>query len=211
MLVEVLPSEAAMSQRGAEIVAAQLRVKPDGVIGFATGSTPLGVYRRLIEMHRSEDLDFSHVTTFNLDEYVGLDPDHEQSYHHFMWTHLFDHVNVDRSRVHIPEGTGEDLDAFCASYEELIDRAGGLDLQILGIGANGHLAFNEPGSSLGSRTRVKPITEKTIHDNARFFGGPDQVPRSAVTMGIGTIMDARKLLLLANGVRKADAIRATLS
>lgn len=210
MLVEVLSDAAAMSRRGADIVAAQIRVKPDSVLGFATGSTPLGVYRRLIEMHRSEGLDFASVTTFNLDEYVGLPPEHEQSYHHFMWTNLFDHVNVDPSRVHIPDGTSDDLDAACLLYEQRIQRAGGLDLQILGIGANGHLAFNEPGSSLGSRTRIKPLTEKTIRDNARFFDSEDDVPRSAITMGIGTIMEARRLLLLADGSGKADAIRATL-
>jgi glucosamine-6-phosphate deaminase len=210
MLVEVLPDQAAMSERGAQIVAAQIRAKPDCVIGFATGGTPLGVYRRLIELHRSEGLDFSNVTTFNLDEYVGLPPDHEQSYHHFMWNNLFSHVNVEPSRVHIPLGTADDVDAFCFWYEEQIEGAGGLDLQILGIGANGHLAFNEPGSSLGSRTRVKPITERTVHENARFFDNEEDVPRSAITMGIGTIMDARKLLLMANGAGKADAIRATL-
>jgi glucosamine-6-phosphate deaminase len=210
VLVEVVLDEAAMSRRGADIVAAQLREKPDSVIGLATGSTPLGVYRRLIEMHRDQGLDFSTVTTFNLDEYVGLPPDHEQSYYTFMWANLFDHINVEPSRVHIPQGTVDDLDAFCVWYERQIARAGGLDLQILGIGANGHLAFNEPGSSLGSRTRVKQLTEKTIHDNARFFDDPSHVPRFAITMGIGTIMGARKLLLLANGAGKAEAIRATL-
>lgn len=210
MFVEMVRDETAMSDRGADIVAAQIRGKPDSVIGFATGSTPLGVYRRLIEMHREEGLDFSRITTFNLDEYVGLPSDHEQSYHYFMWSELFDHVNVTPDRVHIPRGRANDLEAFCEDYERWIEEAGGIDLQILGIGANGHLAFNEPGSSLGSRTRVKPLTDRTIHDNARFFDEEHEVPTSAITMGIGTIMDARSLLLLAHGSGKAEAIRKTL-
>lgn len=210
MLVEVLPDERSLAERGARIVAAQIERNPHSVLGFATGSTPLGVYERLVEMHRREGLSFSQVTTFNLDEYVGLPPSHEQSYHRFMWSRLFDHVDVDPGRVYIPRGDAEDPEAFCAGYERRISVAGGIDLQILGIGANGHLAFNEPGSSLGSRTRVKPLTQKTIHDNARFFEREDQVPTSAITMGIGTIMDARQLLLLATGSAKADGIKATL-
>ncbi len=210
MLVEVVDDYAAMSERAAEIVTLQIRRKPDSVIGFATGSTPLGLYKRLIENYRERGLDFSKVTTFNLDEYVGLSPKHEQSYHYFMWKNLFEHLNVDPAKVHIPQGMADDIDDFCAWYERRIERAGGIDLQILGIGANGHLAFNEPGSSLGSRTRIKTLTEKTVEDNARFFDDPAQVPRYAITMGIGTIMEARKLLLVASGTGKADAIKATL-
>ncbi len=210
MLVEVVDDYAAMSERAAEIVTLQIRRKPDSVIGFATGSTPLGLYKRLIENYRERGLDFSKVTTFNLDEYVGLSPKHEQSYHYFMWENLFEHLNVDPAKVHIPQGMADDIDDFCAWYERRIERAGGIDLQILGIGANGHLAFNEPGSSLGSRTRIKTLTEKTVEDNARFFDDPAQVPRYAITMGIGTIMEARKLLLVASGTGKADAIKATL-
>jgi len=210
MLVEVVPDEQAMSDRGAQLVIEQIRRKPDSVLGFATGSSPLGVYQRLVDAHRGAGLDFSKVTTFNLDEYVGLPPTHEQSYHHFMWAHLFNHVDVDPGRVHIPHGTAEDPEQFCRWYEDRIAAAGGIDLQILGIGANGHLAFNEPGSSLGSRTRVKTLTEKTVRDNARFFDRTEDVPSAAITMGIGTIMDARRLLLVATGEGKADAMRATL-
>ncbi len=210
MLVETLPDYNAISDRAAEIVACQIRRKPDSVIGFATGSTPLGLYERLIRMHKDEGLDFSKVTTFNLDEYIGLAPNHPQSYHHFMWEKLFGHINVDPARVFIPEGIVEDVDLFCRWYEKQIVRAGGIDLQILGIGANGHLAFNEPGSSLGSRTRIKTLTEKTVSDNARFFGPDETVPRHSITMGIGTIMKARNLLMLASGEGKAEAIRATL-
>lgn len=161
MLVIVKENYEAMSREGARQVASLVRRKPDCVIGFATGSTPLGLYRELIRMHREEGLDFSKVTTFNLDEYVGLPPAHNQSYHYFMWENLFKHINVTRAKVHIPMGMAEDIDAFCDWYEEKILAAGGIDLQILGIGANGHIAFNEPGSSLGSRTRIKTLKEKT--------------------------------------------------
>jgi glucosamine-6-phosphate deaminase len=210
MLVEVFSDYETLSDRAAEIVTDQVRRKPDSVIGFATGSTPLGLYQRLIKLYHERGLDFSKITTFNLDEYVGLPPTHPQSYHHFMWENLFNHLNVHRTQVYIPDGMVDDIDQFCEWYEEQMERAGGIDLQILGIGANGHLAFNEPGSSLGSRTRIKTLTAKTVRDNARFFDDPDEVPRYAITMGIGTIMDARKLLLVAGGESKATAIRSAL-
>lgn len=210
MLVEVLADYESISDRAAELVTAQIRRKPDSVIGFATGGTPLGLYERLIDNHRERGLDFSKITTFNLDEYVGLAPNHPQSYHHFMWENFFRHINVNPSRVYVPHGMAEDVERFCAWYEEQIEEAGGIDLQILGIGANGHLAFNEPGSSLGSRTRIKTLTAKTVRDNARFFEDGEDVPHQAITMGIGTIMDATMLLLLASGERKAEAVRNAL-
>ncbi len=210
MLVEVMVDYDAVSERAAELVARQIRKKPDSVIGFATGSTPLGLYKRLVAMHRDAGLDFSKITTFNLDEYIGLLPHHDQSYNRFMWEHLFDHINVSPERVFIPNGMAEDIDGFCAWYEEQIERVGGIDLQILGIGANGHLAFNEPGSSLGSRTRIKTLTAETVSVNARFFSNLNEVPRFAITMGIGTIMEARRLLLLASGEGKSAAIQTTL-
>lgn len=210
MLVEVLNDYETMSDRAAEIVTHQIRHEPTSTIGFATGSTPLDLYKRLIENHRERGLDFSKITTYNLDEYVGLPPEHEQSYHHYMWENLFNHVNVNPSRVFIPHGMTDDVDHHCQWYEEQIEASGGIDLQILGIGANGHLAFNEPGSSLGSRTRIKTLTEKTVRDNARFFDDPDMVPEYALTMGVGTIMDADTLLLIASGEHKAEAIKATL-
>ncbi len=191
------------------MVAELVRKKPNCVLGFATGGTPLGMYKELIRMHKEDGLDFSKVTTFNLDEYVGLPPEHDQSYHYFMWENLFKHINVDRRFVHIPMGMGEDIEAFCEWYEQQIENAGGIDLQILGIGANGHIAFNEPGSSLGSRTRIKTLAGSTREANARFFSDPNQVPQYAITMGVGTIMDAKTLLLLASGEAKADAIKAT--
>ncbi len=210
MLVIIKENYDEMSKEAAKQVAALVRKKPDCVIGFATGSTPLGLYKELIRMHKEEGLDFSKITTFNLDEYVGLPPEHPQSYHYFMWENLFNHINVNPSNVYIPMGMADDIDAFCEWYENKIKEVGGIDLQILGIGANGHIAFNEPGSSLGSRTRIKTLTEKTRQDNARFFSSMEEVPKYAITMGVGTIMEARRLLLLASGTSKAEAIRATV-
>ncbi|MFB6230145.1 MAG: glucosamine-6-phosphate deaminase [Salinibacter sp.] len=210
MLVEVVDDYEAMSDRATEVVTEQIRKKPDSVIGFATGGTPKGLYNRLIDAHENRGLDFSKVTTFNLDEYVGLPPEHEQSYAHYMWSNLFDHVNVNPGRVHIPQGMANDIDEHCQWYERRIEEAGGIDLQILGIGANGHIAFNEPGSSLGSRTRIKTLTTKTVEDNARFFDDPEMVPEYAITMGVGTIMEAKTVLLLASGERKAQAMKKAL-
>ncbi len=210
MLVIIKENYNEMSLEAARQVASIIRKKPDCVIGFATGSTPLGLYKELIRMHREEGLDFSKVVSFNLDEYVGLPPNHPESYHFFMWENLFKHININPSNVHIPMGMAEDIEAFCEWYEQKIIEHGGIDLQILGIGANGHIAFNEPGSSLGSRTRIKTLDEKTRKDNARFFNSMDEVPKYAITMGVGTIMEAKRLLLLANGTQKADAIKATV-
>ncbi len=209
MLLVIKENYEEMCKEGAREIANIVRRKPDCVLGFATGSTPLGVYKELIRMYNDEGLDFSKVVTFNLDEYVGLPPSHNQSYHYFMWENLFKHINVDPRYVHIPMGMAEDIDVFCEWYEKKINEFGGIDLQILGIGANGHIAFNEPGSSLGSRTRIKTLSEKTINDNARFFENKEEVPKYAITMGVGTIMEAKELLLLASGEGKADAIHAT--
>ena len=210
MLLKILKDYDEISKDGAKIVAEQVRRKPDCVLGLATGSSPVGMYKELIRMHKEEGLDFSKVTTFNLDEYVGLPPGHDQSYHYFMWENLFKDINVNHRHIHVPHGMADDVEAHCEWYEERIMKAGGIDLQVLGIGGNGHIAFNEPGSSLGSRTRIKTLTEKTRKDNARFFDSMDQVPKYAITMGIGTIMDARKLILVANGAGKADAIKKTI-
>lgn len=209
MLVYIKENFDDMSKEGARIVAELVRKKPNCVLGFATGGTPLGMYKELIRLHKNEGLDFSKVTTFNLDEYVGLPPEHDQSYHYFMWENLFKHINVDRRFVHLPMGMAKDIEAHCEWYEAQIVKAGGIDLQILGIGANGHIAFNEPGSSLGSRTRIKTLTGTTREANARFFKNPDEVPKYAITMGVGTIMDAKQLLLLASGEGKAEAIATT--
>jgi glucosamine-6-phosphate deaminase len=199
-----------MSRLAAETIAKVVRSKPNAVLGLATGSTPMGTYKELIKMHKQEGLDFSQVTTFNLDEYVGLQPTHDQSYRYFMNDNLFNHINVDKKKTHVPDGMAKDIPAFCKWYEDQMLKAGGIDVQLLGIGGNGHIAFNEPGSSLGSRTRVKTLDEKTRQDTARFFKSINEVPKYAITMGIGTIMDARMLILLANKENKADAIAKTV-
>ena len=199
-----------VSRTAAQFVAAVVRRKPTCVLGLATGSTPLGMYGELIRMHREEGLDFSRVVTFNLDEYVGLSGTHPQSYRHFMQQNLFDHINIDPRNTHVPDGRALDFESYCEQYEKLIADEGGIDLQVLGIGSDGHIAFNEPGSSLGSRTRLKTLTEETVRDNARFFGSEKEVPRLAITMGVGTILESRQCLLLAAGESKARAIRDTI-
>ncbi len=199
-----------MSRAAAKVVATTLNSKPNAVLGLATGSTPLGVYRELVRMHKSEGLDFSQVTTFNLDEYVGLTKDHPQSYHYFMHENLFKHINIPPQNTYIPSGTTDNYVAFCAWYERRIKDCGGIDLQLLGLGSDGHIAFNEPTSSLGSRTRIKTLARQTIADNARFFEKAEDVPIYAITMGVGTILEARSILFLANGAHKADAVAAAV-
>ena len=199
-----------MSKIGAQIVKEEmLKKQKDGLpfkLGLATGSTPIGLYKELIRMHKEEGLDFSTVITFNLDEYIGLPRDHPQSYHYFMWENLFKHVNINPKNVHIPDGMAKDIEKHCEEYEKMIKDVGGIDLQILGLGRDGHIAFNEPGSSLASRTRIKTLAEETIKDNARFFEKEEDVPRYAITMGVGTILEAKKILLLASGKNKAEAL-----
>lgn len=210
MRVIIRPSAAAACVTAARIIANQVIGQPDSVLGLATGGTPLGSYQELIRLHRAGQLDFSRVTTFNLDEYVGLGPQHAQSYHRFMFSNLFDAINIDPQRVHLPDGLASDLTEACADYERQIVEAGGIDLQLLGIGTDGHIAFNEPGSSLASRTRLKTLARQTVDDNARFFDHSDDVPRLAVTMGVGTILESRQCLLLATGENKAAAIRGAI-
>jgi len=192
------------------MIAKVIRSKPEAVLGLATGSTPLGLYRELIRMYREEALDFSAVTTFNLDEYVGLGPSHPASYHRFMHENLFSQINVRPELTHIPDGLAPDVPASCEEYEAKIRDAGGIDIQILGIGSDGHIGFNEPISSLASRTRIKTLTPRTRADNARYFDSPDDVPHHVITMGIGSIMDAREVLLLGFGAGKADALAAAI-
>jgi glucosamine-6-phosphate deaminase len=195
-----------MSRAAAAEVADVLNAKPNAVLGMATGSTPLGVYQELVRMHERGEVDFSHVTTFNLDEYVGLPITHAQSYHRFMHENFFRHVNIPPHNIHIPSGTTTNYRAFCEWYEKQIVDCGGIDLQILGIGSDGHIAFNEPTSSLSSRTRLKTLSMQTIGDNARFFDRREDVPVYAITMGVGTILEARQLVLVASGKSKARAI-----
>ncbi len=194
-----------MSRISAEMIAAEIKKKHDLVLGLATGDTPLGTYKELVKLHKNEGLDFSKVTTFNLDEYVGLAPLHKNSYNYFMKVNLFDQININMANVYVPQGNTDDPEIFCGWYEQKIKEHGGIDLQVLGIGRDGHIAFNEPGSSLASRTRVKALYKDTIEDNARFFEKEEDVPRFAITMGVGTILEAKKILLIANGEKKADA------
>lgn len=188
------------------IVANQNKSKPNTVLGLATGSTPLGLYKELIRLHINEGLDFSKVISFNLDEYIGLSKDHPQSYNYFMYHNFFKKVNIPANNIHIPNGISVKQLEYCEQYESLIKNSGGIDLQILGIGRDGHIAFNEPSSSLSSRTRIKTLTQKTIKDNSRFFKNISDVPRFAITMGVGTIMEAKKIILLASGSSKAEPI-----
>ena len=202
MEIIIQPTPEAATAIAARLIARLLKEKPDAVLGLATGSTPLPLYRALVDMQ----LDWSRVRTFNLDEYLGLAPEHPQSYHHFMWENLFRHVNIRPENVHLPDGLAADVPAFCADYEARIRAVGGIDLQLLGIGSDGHIGFNEPSSSLASRTRIKTLTQRTRADNARFFASADEVPSHVITMGIGTIMEARTNLLLAFGAKKAQAL-----
>jgi len=199
-----------MGEVAARLVARQLNAKPDTVLGLATGSTPLGLYAELARMHKEQGLDFSRVVSFNLDEYVGLPESHPQSYHYFMRENLFKHINIPEHNTYLPSGTTDNCEAFCEWYERRIKECGGIDLQILGIGSDGHVAFNEPSSSLGSRTRVKTLAKQTIDDNSRFFDSPEEVPIYAISMGVGTILEARKIILLASGQAKAAAVAAAV-
>ncbi len=195
----------------ARVIAGLVRRKPNAVIGLATGSTPLKLYNELIRLHKEEGIDFSEVTTFNLDEYIGLPAGHEQSYRRFMNENLFDHINIKTENTHVPDGMTADVSATCAAYEQAIVDAGGIDLQVLGIGSDGHVGFNEPTSSFASRTRIKTLTQQTVADNARFFDGDEsKVPHHCITMGIGTIMDARMNIMLAFGANKAEAVADTV-
>jgi len=202
MEIIIQPTPEVATSVAARVIARQLRDKPDSVLGLATGSTPLLLYRALLALK----LDWQEVTTFNLDEYVGLAPDHPQSYHSFMQENLFRHVKLKAGNMHIPDGMTKDVPKFCARYEKQIKQAGGIDLQVLGIGADGHIGFNEPTSSLSSRTRIKTLTQLTRRDNAHFFGSEGAVPNHVITMGIGTIMESRQIVLLAFGEHKARAI-----
>lgn len=206
MEVIILPSATEATLAGARIVARVVRESPHAVLGLATGETPERLYAELVRAHRQEGLDLSRVTTFNLDEHVGIDDAHPASYRRYMQEHLFRHVNLRPDRTHMPDGRAADLDAACAAYEDAIRAAGGIDLQLLGIGADGHIGFNEPTSSLASRTRVKTLTAATLEAiRARLPSGTEP-PRHVITMGIGTILEAKRCVLLAFGERKAAAV-----
>ena len=195
-----------MSRKAAGIVSAQIIMKPDCVLGLATGSTPVGLYKQLIEWYRNGDLDFSGVRTVNLDEYKGISRENDQSYYYFMHQNLFDHVNIPAGNTHLPDGMEPDSEKECRRYEELIQSMGSVDLQLLGIGHNGHIGFNEPGEAFEKETHCVDLTESTIEANKRFFASADDVPKQAYTMGIKTIMQAKKILIVVNGENKADIV-----
>ena len=199
-----------MSRKAAGIIGAQVVLKPDSVLGLATGSTPIGTYEYLIKGYQNKDLDFSEITTVNLDEYKGLSRENDQSYYYFMYHHLFKDININMERVNIPDGTKEDGDAECARYESLIKQYGGADLQLLGLGHNGHIGFNEPADEFVKNTHCVALTESTIEANKRFFTSADDVPRHAYTMGINTIMKAKKILLIVSGEDKAEILKKSL-
>ncbi len=200
-----------LSRKAAEIIAAQIKSKPDSVLGLATGSSPVGTYKELVKMYESGELDFSRISSINLDEYVGLDGTSDQSYRFFMNDNLFDHVNIDKSNTNVPNGKAEDRDAECSRYDALRSEIGPIDMQLLGIGENGHIGFNEPSDEFIYETHVVTLTDSTIMANSRLFADPADVPRYAMTVGMETIMTAKKVLLVANGAKKAQALRDTVS
>lgn len=208
MEVIILEDAVSVAQAGAQRVCELVRKKPTAVLGLATGSTPIALYRELVRLHRDGEVSFRQVTTFNLDEYIGIAPDSPQSYRAFMRRELFDAIDIDQRNTYLPDcPEGQNPRVVGAAYEKAIAAAGGIDLQILGIGSNGHIGFNEPTSSLSSRTRVKTLTQTTVRDNSRFFNKDEVQPALAMTMGIATILDARHILLLATGRQKTNAVR----
>ncbi|MBP3672696.1 MAG: glucosamine-6-phosphate deaminase [Oscillospiraceae bacterium] len=200
-----------VSRKAGNIIASVVTLKPDCVLGLATGSSPVGTYKELIKKYEAGELDFSQVKTVNLDEYVGLSKDHDQSYAYFMRNNLFDHVNIDQNNCNIPSGLTEDPEAECANYDKLIASLGGTDLQLLGMGPNGHIGFNEPDEAFFPATHCVKLADSTIDANARFFATRDDVPKQAYTMGIWGIMQAKKVLMVVNGKNKAQAVKAALT
>jgi glucosamine-6-phosphate deaminase len=195
-----------LSRKGANILSAQVILHPGSVLGLATGSTPVGIYRQLVEWYRKGDLDFSKVHTVNLDEYVGLSPTDPQSYRYFMNENLFDHINIETNNTHVPDGLAAPEDA-CLRYETIVRELGGIDMQLLGIGHNGHIGFNEPGSSFEKRIHTISLTQSTIEANSRYFPEPEKMPKFAITMGIASIMQARRILVVVSGASKAAIVR----
>lgn len=200
-----------MSKKAADILVEEINKDRSITLGLATGSTPEGVYKNLIKAYNNKELDFSKVQTFNLDEYVGLEDSHPKSYRYFMNEKLFDHVNIDKTKTHVPDGKAKDLTAYTKAYDKLIEESGGIDIQVLGIGTNGHIAFNEPADELSVGTSVVHLTQNTISDNSRFFDTLEEVPKTAITMGIGSILKARKIILLASGKNKSKVINDLLN
>lgn len=200
-----------LSKRAAREISKVIKIKSNSVLGLATGSSPVGMYKELIKMYKNGEIDFSKIKTINLDEYVGLNSEHEQSYRYFMNENLFNHVNININNTFLPNGLAKDLNIECKEYDKKIGELGGIDVQLLGIGSNGHIGFNEPDEKLSSGTHVIKLSEDTIEDNSRFFNNIYEVPKKAITMGVGEIMKAKKIVLIASGENKAEAIKELLS
>lgn len=208
MKITVVKNYEEMSVEAAKYIADTLNAKPDCVLGLATGDTPIGMYKNLVKMYKDGKLDFSKAHSVNLDEYYPITPDNDQSYRYFMNYHLFDHVNIDKANTNVPDGTAKDVEAHCKEYEARIDALGGIDIQVLGIGRNGHIGFNEPDDELIKGTHLTELTKSTIEANSRFFASEEEVPKHALTMGIESVFKARKILLVVSGANKAEAVRA---
>jgi glucosamine-6-phosphate deaminase len=208
--IVTLASSDEVADHAAGLFASAIVEQPKIVLGLATGGSPVATYRRLVDQHRTRKIDFARVVTFNLDEYIGLENHHPQSFRYFMQRQLFDHVNISLANTHVPDGMAEDADEYAKTFERTIASAGGIDLQLLGIGTNGHIAFNEPGAAGDSRTRAVGLTTETIQANSRFFDSIEDVPTAAITMGIGTILESKRIVLLATGEGKADALVAAI-
>jgi glucosamine-6-phosphate deaminase len=211
MRVHIVESYDELSTKAASIVSSQVILKPNSVLGLATGSTPEGMYRNLVQLYKRDLIDFSEVISFNLDEYIGLDANHQQSYTSYMFNNLFNHVNFKEEHINIPIEAEDKLQEFCLKYDKKIERAGGIDLQVLGIGTNGHIGFNEPDNKLKTGTHIVDLAEETIEANSRFFNSKEEVPKQAVSMGMSSIMGSKKILLLASGENKAEAIKNTIN
>ncbi|HZG54985.1 glucosamine-6-phosphate deaminase [Paenibacillus sp.] len=211
MNILTFPTDAELNEAGAGIITGLVQTKPNAVLGLATGSTPIGIYREIIRTFRKGMVSYKQVTTFNLDEYVGLEPSHPQSYANYMREHLFDHIDASPDRLHIPNGAAADPAAECARYDALLDGCGQIDLQLLGLGHNGHIGFNEPDHSLVRGTHVVALREQTREANARFFDSIDGVPTHAITMGVGTILKAKTILLVVKGADKAEIVHRALT
>ena len=199
-----------VSKKAAQMILSQVTLKPNSVLGLATGSTPIGMYENLVKLNKNGDIDFSEVRTFNLDEYYKLPKESDQSYHYFMYKNLFDHININPENIHIPNGMTADVDAECERYDELIKEAGGVDIQVLGIGNNAHIGFNEPTINFEKGTHLVELEESTIEANSRFFDNIEDVPKKAITMGVGSIFKSKKIMLIATGENKAEAIYNTV-
>ena len=211
MNLRVVNSYEELSKVAASEFSKVIKEKPNAILGLATGGSPIGMYKELIKMYENKELDFSKITTVNLDEYIGLNPEHSQSYRYFMNDNLFNHINIDVANTFVPNGLAKDLEVECKEYDKRIIELGGIDIQLSGVGNNGHIAFNEPDEHLSAGTHVISLTENTIEANARFFDNIDDVPRTAITMGVGGIMKAKKIILIASGESKAEAIKGLFS